>query len=156
MKKLQLLSQRLLWISTQGFRLNKLFKLQSLFILNFSGFCQNTTKWGWYNAFVDLKRFTWPPFRYWPRLLSYLTSYSGDFRRPNKISAQNLSYVINRSPKLASKPSCLPMGPIGLALNGVPIFNPFTMTCCDAGDDVIITELKIWKKILFLSQVSLN
>lgn len=44
-------------------------------------------------------------------------------RNPNSIQAQSVSYSLSAMPALASSPSCVPMGPIGIALNGVQIFN---------------------------------
>lgn len=44
-------------------------------------------------------------------------------RNPNSISAQKLTMTIPSSPKLAAKPSCLPGGPIGLAITGAVFFN---------------------------------
>ena len=50
------------------------------------------------------------------------TAYSYD-RNPNSISSQNIKYAIPTEPKIASKPSCLPMGTIGIALSGGVFFN---------------------------------
>jgi hypothetical protein len=50
-------------------------------------------------------------------------------RNPNSIRAQSVRYSLPRHPKAASSPSCLPMGAIGIAKNGVAIFNAL-----DAGD----------------------
>ncbi len=44
-------------------------------------------------------------------------------RNPNTILAQTVSLTLPGRPKIATKPSCLPMGMIGIALNGVAIFN---------------------------------
>jgi YHYH protein len=44
-------------------------------------------------------------------------------RNPNSINAQSERYSLPRHPKRASKPNCLSMGPIGIAKNGVAIFN---------------------------------
>ncbi len=49
------------------------------------------------------------------------TAYQYD-RNPNSISEQRISYAIPANPKIASKPICLPMGTIGIALSGVSIF----------------------------------
>jgi len=49
-------------------------------------------------------------------------AYSYD-RNPNSIRSQSVRYSLPRSPKRASRPSCLPMGAIGVAENGVAIFN---------------------------------
>jgi YHYH protein len=50
------------------------------------------------------------------------TAYQFD-RNPNSISAQRINYAIPTNPKLASKPTCLPMGTIGIALSGGVFFN---------------------------------
>jgi hypothetical protein len=44
-------------------------------------------------------------------------------RNPNSIRSQSVRYSLPSHPKAASKPSCLPMGAIGIAKNGVAIFN---------------------------------
>lgn len=50
------------------------------------------------------------------------TAYQYD-RNPNSISSQRISYAIPTNPKVASKPTCLPMGTIGIALSGGVFFN---------------------------------
>lgn len=42
---------------------------------------------------------------------------------PNYILQQNYRWSIPTQPQRASKPSATPMGPIGVAINGIPIFN---------------------------------
>jgi len=49
-------------------------------------------------------------------------AYSYD-RNPNSIRSQSVYYSLPRRPKRASQPTCLSMGPIGIARNGVAIFN---------------------------------
>jgi hypothetical protein len=49
-------------------------------------------------------------------------AYSYD-RNPNSISAQTISWTLPANPTPAAKPSCLTGGPIGIAVNGVPIFD---------------------------------
>ncbi len=44
-------------------------------------------------------------------------------RNPNSIRSQRVSYSLPRHPKRASKPGCLSGGPIGIAKDGVAIFN---------------------------------
>ncbi len=44
-------------------------------------------------------------------------------RNPNSISSQNIALKLPMEPQLAKAPSCVPMGMIGVALNGVAIFN---------------------------------
>lgn len=42
---------------------------------------------------------------------------------PNSISAQNVSFALPLNPVVASKPSCLNMGPIGFTLTGAALFD---------------------------------
>jgi hypothetical protein len=44
-------------------------------------------------------------------------------RNPNSIGAQTVSLSLPARPKVAASPSCLPMGMIGIATNGVALFN---------------------------------
>ncbi len=44
-------------------------------------------------------------------------------RNPNSIVPQNISYSLSLYPSLASASSCVPMGIIGVMLDGVPLFN---------------------------------
>jgi hypothetical protein len=44
-------------------------------------------------------------------------------RNPNTISAQQIGFSLPLSPAPATAPNCVPMGMIGIALNGVAIFN---------------------------------
>ena len=44
-------------------------------------------------------------------------------RNPNRIEPQRVALSLPISPVPASTPACVPMGPIGVALNGVAIFN---------------------------------
>lgn len=44
---------------------------------------------------------------------------------PNSIRVQRFTFKLPLNPKLAEKTTRLPMGPIGMALNGVVFFNPF-------------------------------
>ncbi len=50
------------------------------------------------------------------------TAYQYD-RNPNSISLQRIVYAIPSKPEIASKPTCLPMGTIGIALSGGVFFN---------------------------------
>jgi len=43
-------------------------------------------------------------------------------RNPNSIEAQSIDWLLPK-PKAAAKPGCLTGGPIGIAVNGVPIFD---------------------------------
>lgn len=42
---------------------------------------------------------------------------------PNSIRPQNIHYRLPYQPHLAASATCVPMGPIGIALDGTPIFN---------------------------------
>lgn len=53
-------------------------------------------------------------------------------RNPNSIAAQSLSYSLPANPKMASKASCA-SGEVGIAINGVPIFNGMDAGGRDAG-----------------------
>ena len=44
-------------------------------------------------------------------------------RNPNTIQKQTVALTLPADPQLAAQPSCVPMGMIGVALNGVAIFN---------------------------------
>lgn len=46
---------------------------------------------------------------------------------PNSIRVQNFTFRLPLEPKLADRITRLPMGPVGMALNGVVFFNPFEM-----------------------------
>ncbi|HVD62069.1 MAG TPA: YHYH protein [Gemmatimonadaceae bacterium] len=56
-------------------------------------------------------------------------SYNGsnpNFRiNPNTISSQNLTFRIPITPSALTTPSPTPLGPIGVAINGVPLFNQY-------------------------------
>lgn len=59
----------------------------------------------------------------------------GDFpneHNPNKIEKQSYRFIIPREPKIAEKPTPLPMGPIGVAINGIPFYNPYNAEGNDA------------------------
>jgi hypothetical protein len=59
-------------------------------------------------------------------------------RNPNSIRSQSLSYTLPASPHKAAKAGCLGGGPIGIAKNGVPIFDGL-----DAGDrDAVAHEIQ--------------
>jgi hypothetical protein len=44
-------------------------------------------------------------------------------RNPNSIQKQTVALTLPADPQLAAQPACVPMGMIGVALNGVAIFN---------------------------------
>ncbi|CAK8696719.1 unnamed protein product [Clavelina lepadiformis] len=57
------------------------------------------------------------------------------------IKAQNYSFLIPKQPSVmlnTADGGCLPHGIIAVAINGVPIMNPFTQNCCDSG--VAVTD----------------
>ncbi|XP_013402254.1 uncharacterized protein LOC106167905 [Lingula anatina] len=51
---------------------------------------------------------------------------------PNDAKAQNYNFNIPKKPTYGSKGGCLPMGIIGVTIQGVGIFNPLTAEACDA------------------------
>lgn len=59
-------------------------------------------------------------------------------RNPNAIVEQTLSLTLPLQPALATSASCVPMGMIGVALNGVPIFNALDA----AGRDAVAHEVQ--------------
>ncbi len=59
-------------------------------------------------------------------------------RNPNAIHQQNFVWNLPLEPQAAADPACLPMGPIGVALNGVPIFNALD----DEGRDAVAHEVQ--------------
>lgn len=59
-------------------------------------------------------------------------------RNPNSILKQTISYSLPAEPTVASKPSCVPMGAIGIALNGVAIYNALD----DGGRDAVAHEVQ--------------
>ena len=59
------------------------------------------------------------------------TAYQYD-RNPNRIRDQQILLTLPANPSLAENPSCVPMGMIGFALSGVPIFNALDLLGRDA------------------------
>jgi len=59
-------------------------------------------------------------------------------RNPNRIAPQNVVLTLPRDPELADAPACVPMGMIGIALNGVAIYNALD----DAGLDAVAHEVQ--------------
>lgn len=57
---------------------------------------------------------------------------------PNHISAYHLALSLPLNPQIAAKPSCVPMGIVGVALNGVAIFNALD----DGGRDAVAHEVQ--------------
>ena len=54
-------------------------------------------------------------------------------RNPNSILAQTIAVTLPADPTAAATPSCTPMGPIGISLNGAMIFNALDAAGRDAG-----------------------
>jgi len=44
---------------------------------------------------------------------------------PNRIVPQDYTFYLPLRPRRAEKPTPLPMGPIGVAVNGIPFYNPY-------------------------------
>ena len=62
------------------------------------------------NGIPDHDTATWP----WPGV------------NPNSITEQSYQYTLPMFPKSAAGgPTCLPGGPIGMAVNGLPLYNPW-------------------------------
>jgi hypothetical protein len=59
-------------------------------------------------------------------------------RNPNSIRAQQIMLTLPRDPVQAAQPACVPMGMIGVALNGVAIFNALDA----AGRDAVAHEVQ--------------
>ena len=53
-------------------------------------------------------------------------------RNPNEISPRRWRLDLPAKPEVAARPSCLPMGPIGIALSGAAIFNALDAVGLDA------------------------
>lgn len=59
-------------------------------------------------------------------------------RNPNRIEAQQIAFSLPLMPALAATPGCVPMGMIGIALNGVALFNALD----DGGRDAVAHEVQ--------------
>lgn len=59
-------------------------------------------------------------------------------RNPNRIQAQAVAFSLPLAPTVAPAPSCVPMGIIGVALNGVALFNALD----DSGRDAVAHEVQ--------------
>ncbi len=59
-------------------------------------------------------------------------------RNPNRIEAQQISFSLPLLPAFAATPGCVPMGTIGIALNGVALFNALD----DGGRDAVAHEVQ--------------
>ncbi len=51
---------------------------------------------------------------------------------PNSILPQNYHFRIPLKPKIAERTTRLPFGPIGVAINGIPFYNPYNAQGRDA------------------------
>merc|ERR1719457_492056 len=71
-------------------------------------------------------------------------AFNGNRGAPNFIQAKRNSWVVPKNPEFADTPGCLNMGPIGVAVNGVPIYNPYTRNCCDAGAEELNLFDECW------------
>jgi hypothetical protein len=56
---------------------------------------------------------------------------------PNKIVKQNYRFFIPLKPERTDKPTRTPMGPIGVAINGIPFYNQFNKE----GEDAVKVEV---------------
>jgi hypothetical protein len=68
---------------------------------------------------------------------------TGDFpnpHNPNTIKKQNYTFKIPRNPRWSQKITKTPMGPIGVAINGVPFYNPYTAQGTDAAKNEVFDE----------------
>ncbi len=52
---------------------------------------------------------------------------------PNHVAAQSFSWTVPANPSAARSPSCVPLGTIGIAINGVVLFNALDADGRDAG-----------------------
>ena len=59
-------------------------------------------------------------------------------RNPNSIQAQTVAITLPLHPEQAAQPACVPMGMIGVALNGVAIYNAFD----EGGRDAVAHEVQ--------------
>ena len=59
-------------------------------------------------------------------------------RNPNTITVQDVSYTLPANPTMAAQPSCVPMGAVGVMLNGVSLFNALD----GRGDDAVAHEVQ--------------
>jgi hypothetical protein len=59
---------------------------------------------------------------------------------PNTIRRQNYTFKMPRHPTLSDKITRLPMGPIGVAVNGVPFYNPYNAEGQDAARNEVFDE----------------
>ena len=60
------------------------------------------------------------------------------FGNPNPVRPQNHNLEIPRRPRPREEPGCLPMGPIGMTVEGYVFFNPYTIDQEDAIENEIM------------------
>jgi hypothetical protein len=68
---------------------------------------------------------------------------TGDFpnrTNPNKILKQDYTFNIPLKPVKSDKITKLPMGPIGVAINGIPFYNPYNAQGADAALNEVFDE----------------
>ena len=63
---------------------------------------------------------------------NHKTAVYPNANNPNRILKQNYTFKIPRFPKRAEEPTTLPMGPIGVAINGIPFYNQYNREGRDA------------------------
>jgi hypothetical protein len=56
---------------------------------------------------------------------NHATATYPNANNPNRILKQNYRFKIPLHPQQAQQPTMLPMGPIGVAINGIPFYNPY-------------------------------
>ena len=59
---------------------------------------------------------------------------------PNRILVQDYTFKIPRHPQWSDRVSRTPMGPIGVAVNGVPFYNPYNAEGADAAKSEVFDE----------------
>ena len=59
---------------------------------------------------------------------------------PNRILVQDYTFKIPRHPQWSDRVTRTPMGPIGVAVNGVPFYNPYTAEGTDAAKSEVFDE----------------
>ncbi len=59
---------------------------------------------------------------------------------PNRIMKQDYTFKIPLAPVKADKVMALPMGPTGVAINGVPFYNPYNAEGADAAKNEVFDE----------------
>ena len=80
---------------------------------------------------------------YWPTTNPLYEAFAGptfqdsSFRRaPNNILSQNITLKIPLNPAVASNHAATPMGVIGIALDGVPLFNQYAAGGTSLGEEI--------------------